>query len=347
MRNVFSLLAEDHGDRDAAVTPEKRARYLPLYLQETGVQLGGLRAQLTSLMSGGEGSLDELFRLAHTIKGSSLAMGLEELGALAHGLEDRLEDVRAAGRALSAAERGGLEAQISLIEEALEPLASAEPRRFVRNGSDGGGGSVARLREEALALASSLSKELRFEVEVEGEVEGEERVVAELPEELIGPLGHLIRNCVQHGLEGPTERRQAGKGREGRLRLELRQGPEKLIVVLEDDGRGMDRERLRARALELGLVPRHVVEASNEEQALAFCLLPGLSTAPELSKLAGRGIGMDAAARGVEEAGGKLHIESEPGRHTRFLIELPLPGGAGKGAPPLDRGREGLRSARS
>jgi two-component system chemotaxis sensor kinase CheA len=141
-------------------------------------------------------------------------------------------------------------------------------------------------------------------------------------EVLADPLTHLVRNCVDHGLEGPDARRAAGKGPVGRLRLAARQQAGAVVVEVSDDGRGLDLARIREKAVARGLLS---ADAAVPEDLLAQLIFePGLSTRDVVSDLSGRGVGMDVVRRSIEGVGGSIQLETRAGQGTSFSIRLPL-----------------------
>ena len=170
-------------------------------------------------------------------------------------------------------------------------------------------------------VTRDLSKEL--EKSVAFETLGEETEVDKtFIEKLNDPLVHLIRNSMDHGLETPDQREDAGKPPEGRLRLSAQQEGGEVLITVADDGRGLDTDKIWARALERGLV--------TEEQELPPRMLkqlifePGFSTAAAVSNVSGRGVGMDAVKRTIEDLRGSIDLESEPGEGTAIRMRLPL-----------------------
>lgn len=143
-------------------------------------------------------------------------------------------------------------------------------------------------------------------------------------DELADPVLHLLRNAVDHGLEPPEERRMRGKAPRGSVTITVRRLRDRVSVEVEDDGRGMDAERLKAAAVERGLLTPDQLKALSEKDALLLCCLPGVSTASDVSDISGRGVGMDAVKRVVESVGGSLEIESRRGVGTTFRLILPL-----------------------
>ncbi|HEX7489964.1 MAG TPA: Hpt domain-containing protein, partial [Anaeromyxobacteraceae bacterium] len=162
-----------------------------------------------------------------------------------------------------------------------------------------------RLPRTARDLARRVGKQV--EVEVRGaEIEIDRAVLDELGD----PLMHLVRNAVDHGLEGPAERLEAGKSATGHLTLSARRERDRVLIEVADDGRGMDPGRLRRAAVERGALTASAARALGDREALLLACLPGVSTAPEVTELSGRGVGLDAVKKSVEALGGALEIDS-------------------------------------
>ena len=141
-------------------------------------------------------------------------------------------------------------------------------------------------------------------------------------ERLTDPLLHLVRNAVDHGLEPAEERRAAGKPETGQLTLNAFHDAGSVVVEIEDDGRGIDRDKVLAKALQRGLVAEG--RSLSEQELLQLIFLPGFSTARALSDLSGRGMGLDVVKRNIESLRGEVEIHSRPGLGTTFRLRLPL-----------------------
>lgn len=139
---------------------------------------------------------------------------------------------------------------------------------------------------------------------------------------IASPLEHLLRNAVVHGIEAPEERRAAGKPEVGEVVLELRQEGNEILLTLQDDGRGFDVERLRARAVESGLIAAD--SDTSAEQIVQLAFAPGVSTAREVSESAGRGVGLDVVRSELAAVGGRVEVAFEANRGSLFTIRLPL-----------------------
>ena len=143
----------------------------------------------------------------------------------------------------------------------------------------------------------------------------------ELIELLIDPLTHVVRNAIDHGIEPPAERRQAGKAEQGTVLMRATHRGGSVIIEVQDDGRGLDRDRIIAKARELGM---HADEAMNDTQLFGIIFEAGFSTAKEVTNLSGRGVGMDVVRRNIGALGGTVHVASTRGQGTTITIQVPL-----------------------
>ena len=166
-------------------------------------------------------------------------------------------------------------------------------------------------------IGKSTGKEAR--VEFAGEETEIDKSMLEL---LADPLIHLIRNAVDHGVEEPSARIAAGKPREGTIVLRASHRSGKIVIVIEDDGAGIDPVRVRAKAIQRGLITSDA--ELNDAQLHMLIFEPGFSTRDEASDLSGRGVGMDVVKRNIQQMNGTVHLESQVGRGSRITIELPL-----------------------
>jgi two-component system chemotaxis sensor kinase CheA len=168
-------------------------------------------------------------------------------------------------------------------------------------------------------IAGRLGKGIDFTVEGEG-VEADKSVV----EGLFEPLLHVIRNAVDHGAEPESERLKAGKGARARVTLRARRDGDRVIIEVEDDGRGIDPSRIRQVARERKLLPGHRIDGMSDAEAMDLIFAPGFSTASEVTDLSGRGVGMDVVRTAIEKMGGRAGVESAQGRGTTIRLSLPL-----------------------
>ncbi|WP_321816843.1 MULTISPECIES: hybrid sensor histidine kinase/response regulator [unclassified Paraburkholderia] len=231
---------------------------------------------------------------------AALAAIREQLSALGGQLAERFDD-------LDRIDRRGTQLAQRLYDSALEcrmrpfsDTAHAYPR-IVRD------------------LARSLGKRVRFAIE--GESTQVDRDILEM---LDAPLGHLLRNALDHGIEDPDTRRLLGKPEEATLTLEARHSAGKLLIAVGDDGAGVDLGALKRAIVARGLALADAVEAMSEPELLDFLLLPGFSMRERVTDVSGRGVGLDAVQNFAKAVRGTVRIESAAGRGTRFVLQLPL-----------------------
>jgi two-component system chemotaxis sensor kinase CheA len=165
--------------------------------------------------------------------------------------------------------------------------------------------------------ANSSGKSIRLEIEGK-ETELDKTVI----EKISDPLKHMIRNAIDHGIETPDERIKAGKDITGRIELRAYHQEGSVYIEVADDGRGIDRDRIRERAIARGLISPDEIPA--DERLLSFLFIPGFSTAESVGDLSGRGVGMDVVKTNIEALRGTVGIESEGGAGTVFRVKLPL-----------------------
>ncbi|WP_444462289.1 chemotaxis protein CheA [Rhodobacter capsulatus] len=172
-------------------------------------------------------------------------------------------------------------------------------------------------------LVRDISRKLGKSVDlrIEGETTEADKGVIEA---LADPLLHLMRNSLDHGIETPEERRAAGKPETARLVLRATQEGDKVVLQIEDDGRGIDPEKIRASALRKGLISPETAAGLSETEAVNLIFLPGFSTAETVSDLSGRGVGMDAVRHTIEGLGGTVRLSSVVGLGTTVDLHLPL-----------------------
>jgi len=167
-------------------------------------------------------------------------------------------------------------------------------------------------------LARSLGKDVRLLIEGE-DIELDKMLLDQLGD----PLVHLVRNAVSHGLESPAERLTAGKDAAGQLTLRVCQTHDGVVIEVADDGRGLDAARLKASAVDRGLLVRQAAAVMSDEAAYQLVFVPGLSTAPCVNEVSGRGVGMDVVRTAVRAVKGSVSIQSRPGKGTSFFVRLP------------------------
>ncbi|KTT25387.1 chemotaxis protein CheA [Pseudomonas oryzihabitans] len=168
-------------------------------------------------------------------------------------------------------------------------------------------------------LARSLKKEINLEL-----VGEETDLDKNLVEALADPLVHLVRNAVDHGIEGPAEREESGKSRAGRVVLSAEQEGDHILLSISDDGKGMDADLLRNKAVEKGLLDRDAADRLTETECFNLIFAPGFSTKSEISDISGRGVGMDVVKTKISQLNGTLNVFSTKGQGSKIVIKVPL-----------------------
>ena len=198
-------------------------------------------------------------------------------------------------------DRFNREAQTSLLRIRMVPLSNV----------------VSKLQRTVRAVSSKLDK--RIELVVKGDHTELDKTVMD---QMIAPLQHLIRNAMDHGIESPTERERLGKPLESQLHLEALYQGTQVTLKLSDDGRGINFDRLREKAIESGKIGLH--DATTYEEKCRLLFLPGITTAANLTDVSGRGVGMDIVREAIVRLNGNIRVQSEINRGTTFTIQLPI-----------------------
>lgn len=399
------------------------SQYKELFIEEAQENLQGLNQTLLQLEKEPSNvePLNEIFRLAHTIKGMAATMGYDDMALLAHGMEDLLAELRqgtlevapqlfdllfdcldALGAMLEdvIADR---ESGVSLasIMDRLEayqepssppiapaeaaPEAAAAPTEVapkpapafpqwvrinvrhldslmalveglvinrswlmriqaqydipaLKDALEQHGRTLADLRDTVLdarmvpvaQVFNRFPRMVRDLLKQEGKeaeliIEGREiELDRTILEEIGDPLVHLLRNAVDHGIDLPEERKKAGKPPVGAIRLAAWRERDQVIIEVSDDGRGMDPKRIAETAVARGLVTPEEVAGMSQQEILMLICHPGFSMTKEVTRVSGRGVGMDVARRTVESLHGSLEILSTPGVGSTFRLRLPL-----------------------
>jgi two-component system chemotaxis sensor kinase CheA len=246
--------------------------------------------------------------------GESVRVPAERLDALM----DRVgELVIAQSRLSQIAHGGGNDMVLRSVSEEIERLAGElrDTMMVLRMVP------VASLFGRFRRLVHDLSRETGKAIELvtEGEATEIDKTVIE---RLADPMVHLIRNACDHGLEPPEERIAAGKGEAGTVRLSAHQAGGEVVITIRDDGRGIDRERVRAKAEAQGLIqPGQLLP---EQELLQMIFHPGFSTAAQVTNLSGRGVGMDVVKRTIESLRGAIDVSSVPGEGSTVVLRIPL-----------------------
>ena len=254
---------------------------------------------------------------------------LRDLSELFAELEfDRYDDVNILARSVGemSADVGEVQAQhVALLRSIREDsahvqrLTAALRKEITRARMVPIGRLFTRVAQQVREAARSTGKSVALTVRGET-AEVDNSVI----EQVADPLLHLIQNAIGHGIETADERERLGKPTQGQLTLSASQAGGFILVEVEDDGRGIDADLLRRRAVERGLLPAADAAALSDRDALNLIFVTGFSTAAAVTRTSGRGVGLDVVRTNVSRLNGEIHVETEPGRMTRFVLKVPL-----------------------
>ncbi len=225
-------------------------------------------------------------------------------------------------RRQSARSRHDLAGRVAEFEEHAARAEDLNTRLYrevivsrMRPFADGAQGFPRMVRD----VARRLNKQVRLEI-----VGQTTEVDRDILDKLESPLTHLLRNAVDHGIEMPQQRRDAGKAEGGLIRLEARHRAGMLVITIADDGAGIDVERLRRKVVERNLSTPQMAGTMTEAELLEFLFLPGFSTAAAVTEFSGRGVGLDVVQDMVRRVGGSVHVSTRLAQGTTFHLQLPI-----------------------
>jgi two-component system chemotaxis sensor kinase CheA len=263
----------------------------------------------------------EIYQSVHAIKSNALILGLEGFGKKLHGLEDKIKNMRDK-EDIPFEDVLHITVELEQIMREKDKFRETIDKILAFRGSGGGGQSgqvlIDTLLKASNKAANDLNKDVRFvprEVDGTALESGSRRVIKEV-------LTQLVRNSVVHGIESPEERIAAGKDPQGLIHLSVTIDDDKIHCRLKDDGRGLDFEKIKKRALEMKLISS--ADVDNKTQLIKALFTPGFSTADNVDVHAGRGVGLSLVQDRLREVKGSIKINTEPGRGTTFHIFIPL-----------------------
>ena len=309
------LIAESGEVAIARSRIEAELRQVKQALAELSEGIGRLRTQLRevevqadSQMQTRRSVLDEKDRDFDPLEFDRYTRLQELTRMMAEGLSDALSIQQALAKSIGETD-AALMHQARLGRELQQDLMRMRALPFDNLGE--------RLHRIVRQTARDVGK--KAELDIQGsQVELDRSVL----ERIAAPLEHLLRNAIAHGIEQPAARAAAGKPEAGRITITLRQQANEIVLVVQDDGAGLDVERLRAKAIEKGLIGTDVTLSEAEQLQLVF--LSGLSTAEKVTELAGRGVGMDVVRTEINAVSGRIEVASSRAKGTTFTIYLPL-----------------------
>ncbi|PPT91513.1 Hpt domain-containing protein [Xanthomonas theicola] len=300
-----------------------------IYRSRLEQQLGAFRGAMSELDRTNARLRDQLRRLDLETEAQIVARYQREQDQAEQSFDplelDRFSTLQQLSRALneSAADLGGLQGVLDDLARQYDGLLQQQSRvsselqdGLMRARMVPFDGLVPRLRRVVRQAASETGKQVHLTLEgTHGELD------RNVLDRMVAPLEHMLRNSVAHGLEAPEQRRAAGKAEEGGIAIRLRREGSEIVLEVADDGAGLDREAIRQRAEQRGLVAAGAALSEEELDALIFA--PGFSTYDQVSQLAGRGVGMDVVRNEVRQLGGSVDIHSVWGQGVTFTLRLP------------------------
>lgn len=300
-----------------------------IYRSRLEQQLGAFRGAMGELDRTNARLRDQLRRLDLETEAQIVARYQREQDQADHKFDplelDRFSTLQQLSRALneSAADLGGLQGVLDDLSRQYDVLLQQQSRvsselqdGLMRARMVPFDGLVPRLRRVVRQAGQDTGKQVHVILEgTHGELD------RNVLDRMVAPLEHMLRNSVAHGLETPEQRRAAGKPEEGEIAIRLRREGSEIVLEVADDGAGLDREAIRRRAEQRGLVQADAVLGDAELDAMIFS--PGFSTADQVSQLAGRGVGMDVVHNEVRQLGGSVDIHSVRGQGVTFTLRLP------------------------
>ncbi|MCW0379084.1 Sensor histidine kinase RcsC [Xanthomonas sacchari] len=300
-----------------------------IYRSRLEQQLGAFRGAMAELDRTNARLRDQLRRLDLETEAQIVARYQREQDQTEQSFDplelDRFSTLQQLSRALneSAADLGGLQGVLDDLARQYDGLLQQQSRvsselqdGLMRARMVPFDGLVPRLRRVVRQAASETGKQVHLSLEgTHGELD------RNVLDRMVAPLEHMLRNSVAHGLEAPEQRRDAGKAEEGNIAIRLRREGSEIVLEVADDGAGLDREAIRRRAEQRGLIAADAVLSDDELDALIFA--SGFSTYDQVSQLAGRGVGMDVVRNEVRQLGGSVDIHSVRGQGVTFTLRLP------------------------
>lgn len=235
-----------------------------------------------------------------------LVLGRNRLSQIAYQLNEQYEGIQAVR------ELADTSSQIDFITTELQ-MAVMKTRMV----------PIAKVFNKLPRLIRDLSKDMGKDIDLQ--IFGEETELDKsIIEELNDPLVHILRNAADHGVETPEERIAAGKPAQGKIIIKAEHEGNHIVIAIEDDGKGMDPEKLKSKAIEKGLLTEAEAKEMTKREVLNLIFLPGFSTAAKVTNVSGRGVGMDVVRTNIAKLKGIIDIDSEIGAGSKFTIKLPL-----------------------
>lgn len=303
------------------MTDDVDQELLPLFLEEADELYPQIEAALKAWRAQPDNAqlARRLQRSLHTFKGSARMSGAMRVGELIHQMEGCVTEARAPYPAAFWADLQNNLVGVGSMVAKLHGCVATGICAASTEKDDAPQASLTNLSKRLYRVVRQTGRALGKKTNLE--LHGMELGLGVL-EKMTAPLEHLLRNAIAHGLEKPLQRERAGKPPIGEIRLSLCREPGEIVLELCDDGVGLNIEGLRRKAIELGVLQAGT--PVSDEEAMQLVFVPGLSTATEVTEIAGRGMGMDVVKNEITALGGCITALSRQGSGACFVIRLPV-----------------------
>ncbi len=293
-------------------------------------EMNGILATAGTSRQGTMGKLAQVYRIVHTIKGDAAALDFEPIESWAHQIEDQVAKLRGHEN-LAGSDLLPLTVSLRDMYQQLEGVREMVDRLGQVRRSLDSGRPARRLapvwnKAEMIArkVADREQKRVEFSINASHDVEIPDTAYHEVSDALV----QLVRNAIVHGIEPPQVRTAEGKPAIGRVVLTVRPGTNRNIeIAVEDDGRGIDLERVRDKAITLGLASRQQAQAMMPKDLVRLLFSSGFSTKDDVTEDGGRGVGLDVVEQSIARVGGRVAVGSKPGQGSRFTLTIPQTSG--------------------
>jgi len=264
---------------------------------------------------------EQVSRTLHALKGGAAFFEQHDVVHLCHQAENYLEDIEKMPKDEVIMSLDDLLVTMALLLQRIDSVALRVDRFSGRREKKHT--EFSEVLSMLPSMAKSVAHQLGKDVDViilHDDIELNKKIV----DSLLESLAHLVRNAVDHGIEHSSKRKILKKPAVGKIILDCHFKDNKLIIVIEDDGSGLDEEKIKKNVLKKKLISASALDVLDKESVWKLIFLPGFSTKDSVTEISGRGIGMDVVKTVVDELGGKIHLRSVPQRGTRITLMIPI-----------------------
>ncbi|MBI3394981.1 MAG: Hpt domain-containing protein, partial [Spirochaetia bacterium] len=269
--------------------------------------------------------IQECFRSCHTLKGNARAMNLDTVSDSAHKLEDILAKVREHPETFTPEIKEQVVRGMHALQDEIQDGNSLFSK--ILNMKDaltvGHKDPEAEFQESVQSVVKKESTYAEKNVQLIYTKETPRKLSPAIVKRIRGPVIQLLRNAIDHGLEGSAARTKVGKPEAGTIRLTVGEEGGTLVVVCEDDGHGLSADTIKAKALEKKVITEDEAASMSTHDLYRLIFESGFSTAPRITELSGRGVGMDVIVGELKDLKGRIYVRTRPGEFTRFTLRIP------------------------